>query len=175
MKLGRKLRYLREVEGMVRGLGRDLTQAEVVRELKDRFGRGLSQAYLSQIENGARRHLTNSTRLLLAEYFKVHPGYLVDDPAGFHTELLSDVAASEDQLDLWLNSGSGRFARDAEVSRALSNVARHRDSRGCLILLGAILETPGLAERLLQVLRPERDPDAVRDGSAQRRKRRGGR
>jgi hypothetical protein len=38
-------------------------------------------------------------------------------------------------------------------------VARHEDSRWCLVLLGAILENPGLAERLLQVLRPERHAD----------------
>ena len=35
-------------------------------------------------------------------------------------------------------------------------VAKHPDSRECLILLGEILETPHLAERLLQVLRPEK-------------------
>ena len=29
--------------------------------------------------------------MLLANFFKVHPGYLVDDPEGFHTELMSDV------------------------------------------------------------------------------------
>jgi hypothetical protein len=33
-------------------------------------------------------------------------------------------------------------------------VARHADSRLCLVLLGAILENPGLAERLMQVLKP---------------------
>jgi hypothetical protein len=33
-------------------------------------------------------------------------------------------------------------------------VARHEDSRLCLALLGAILDNPGLAERLMQVLRP---------------------
>ena len=36
----------------------------------------------------------------------------------------------------------------------LLHVARHEDSRRCLVLLDAILETPGLADRLLQVLRP---------------------
>jgi transcriptional regulator with XRE-family HTH domain len=157
MTLGQKLRYLRELEGIVRGLGRDLTQAEVVSELKRRLGRTISQSYLSQIENGVRRHLTNSTRLLLAQFFKVHPGYLVDDPEGFHTELLSDVAALEDQLDLWLINGAERFARDPEVNQALLSVARHQDSRGCLALLGAILEAPGLSERLMQVLRPHRE------------------
>lgn len=156
MTLGRKLRYLREVEGMLRGFNRDLTQVEVVAELKQRFGRAISQSYLSQIENGSRRHLTNATRLLLAKFFKVHPGYLVDDPEGFHTELVSDVAVSEDQLDAWLTAGAERFARDPDVSRSLRAVARHADSRSCLVLLEAILDTPGLADRLLQVLRPDR-------------------
>src|SRR5579862_443335 len=154
MTLGQKLRYLREVEGIVRGLGRDLTQGEVVRELRSKLGRSVSQSYLSQIETGTRRHLTNSTRLLLAQFFKVHPGYLVDDPDGFHTELISDVRVLEDRLDLWLVNGAERFARDSDLSRALLTVARHDDSRRCLALLGAIIETPGLAERLIHVLGP---------------------
>jgi hypothetical protein len=32
-------------------------------------------------------------------------------------------------------------------------VARHADSRMCLVLLGNILENPGLAERLIDVLK----------------------
>lgn len=153
MKLGEKLRYLREVEGTLRGRDRELTQNEVVRLLRKETGKAISQSYLSQIESGVRPHLTNQTRLLLARFFKVHPGYLVDDPEGFQTELISEVGALEDKLDLWLINGAERFLRDAEMSRALLTVARHPDSRRCLVLLGAILENPGLAERLLEVLK----------------------
>ena len=92
MRLGEKIRYLREVEGTLRGLGREMTQQEMVRAIKRELKQSISQSYLSQIESGARPHLTNSTRMLLARFFKVHPGYLVDDPEGFHTELMSDVA-----------------------------------------------------------------------------------
>ena len=162
MNLGEKIRYLREVEGTLRGLGREMTQLEVVRAiadgqkaLKKSQRRSISQSYLSQIESGARPHLTNATRMLLAQFFKVHPGYLVDDPEGYHTELVSDAAALENRLDLWLVNGAERFRNDPEVSRALVKVARHEDSRQCLVLLGAILENPGLGERLLQVLRPD--------------------
>lgn len=155
MKLGEKLRYLRLVEGNLRGLGRDMTQQEVVAAMRKELRQNISQSYLSQIENGARPHLTNKTRLLLSNFFKVHPGYLVDDPEGFHTELLSDVRAQEDTLDLWLIQGAERFRSDPAVSRALLNLAKHEDSRRCLMLMDAILETPQLAERLLQVLRPQ--------------------
>jgi len=154
MSLGEKLRYLREVEGTLRGLDRELTQLEMVRLIREELGKSISQSYLSQIESGARPHLTNSTRMLLAKFFKVHPGYLVDDPDGFHTELVSDLGAIEDKLDLWLVNGAERFGTDPEVAQALLTVARHADSRKCLVLLGAILENPGLAERLLQVLKP---------------------
>jgi transcriptional regulator with XRE-family HTH domain len=155
MKLGEKMRYLREVEGSLRGLGREMTQQEVVQAIKKELRKSISQSYLSQIERGTRPHLTNSTRMLLAHFFKVHPGYLVDDPEGFANELISDVGVLEDRMDLWLIHGAERFRRDPEVSHALLEVARHQDSRGCLILLGAILETPKLAERLLQVLKPD--------------------
>lgn len=155
MKLGEKLRYLREVEGTLRGLGREMTQQEVVRALQKDLGKAISQSYLSQIESGARPHLTNSTRMLLARFFNVHPGYLVDDPEGYHTELLSPLRVAEDKLDLWLVSGAERFRRDPQLRHALLEISRHDDSRKCLILLGAILETPQLADRLLQVLKPD--------------------
>lgn len=169
MTLGEKLRYLRLAEGTVRGFERAMTQAEVSRASRRELGESISQAYLSQIESGARPHMTNSTRMLLARFFKVHPGYLVSDPDGFHTELTSDVSALEDKLDLWLIQGSERFRRDPEVSQALLALAKHPESRRCLVLMREILETPNLAERLLQVLKPEGA------GPAKARARRGGR
>jgi len=156
MKLGEKLRYLRLMEGTLRGLGRDMSQAEVAREIRRQQSDSISQAYLSQIESGRRPHLTNTSRMLLARFFKVHPGYLVDDPEGFHTELTSDVRGLEDKLDLWLIHGAERFRRDTELSQALLDVAKHPHSRRCLVLLKEIVETPQLAERLLQVLQPEK-------------------
>jgi len=162
MRLGEKIRYLREVEGTLRGLGREMTQQEVVRAVKAEQKQPISQSYLSQIESGARPHLTNATRMLLARFFKVHPGYLVDDPEGYHTELVSDVRGVEDQLDLWLIEGAERFHRDPELNAALVNLARHDDSRRCLLLLDAVLDTPGLADRLLQVLRPSGEPEGRR-------------
>src|SRR4051812_10654077 len=154
MTLGEKIRYLREVEGALRGLGREMTQQEVVRAIKRELRKTISQSYLSQIESGARPHLTNATRQLLAGFFKVHPGYLVNDPEGYQTGLISGVWATEDKLDAWLIDGAERFGRDPEVSQALIDVARHEDSRRCIALLGAILDTPGLVDRLLQVLKP---------------------
>jgi transcriptional regulator with XRE-family HTH domain len=154
MKLGEKLRYLREVEGSLRGMDRAMTQNEIARSIKKELGKAISQSYLSQIESGARPHMTNTTRMMLAKFFKVHPGYLVDDPAGFSNELISDVQSVEDKLDLWLVSGAERFRRDPELRSALLEIAKHDDSRKCLLLIEAILETPNLAERLLQVLKP---------------------
>jgi transcriptional regulator with XRE-family HTH domain len=155
MKLGEKLRYLREVEGALRGLERAMTQQEIVRAIKKDLKKTLSQSYLSQIESGARPHLTNTSRLLLARFFKVHPGYLVDDPEGYSTELISDVGALEDKLDLWLVGGADRFRNDPEVRESLIALAKHPDSRRCLVLLKLILENQGLLDRLFDVLRPK--------------------
>ena len=154
MKLGEKIRYLRYAEGMLRGLGREITQAELVRAARKELGKAISQAYLSQIESGARPHLTKSTRELLARFFKVHPGFLVDDPEGFHTELISSLPVRPSQLDLWLLDGARRFRRDPDLSEVLESLAHREDARRSLILLGAILDSPGLAPRLLHVLRP---------------------
>ena len=156
MKLGEKIRYLREVEGSLRGMNRPMTQLELVRAIREEMpkSKGISQSYLSQIESGTRPHMTQSSRALLAKFFKVHPGFLVDDPDGYHTELTSDLRTTEGQLDVWLLQGSERFASDPEVSNVLIKAAREKDTRRCFLLLGAILETPGLADRLLDALQP---------------------
>src|SRR5205085_7372599 len=155
MTVGEKLRYLRTIEGTLRGLEHEMTQQSVVVAIEDELGEKISQSYLSQIERGIRPHLTNTTRMTLARFFKVHPGYLVDDPEGFHTELTSDVRTLEDNLDLWLISGAERFARFPDVRDALMKLALHEETHSVLVLVAAILDTPGLAERLLQTLRPE--------------------
>lgn len=176
MKLADKIRYLREVEGNLRGLGRAMTQQELVRAIQAQNASSgkkpagsISQSYLSQIESGARPHLTNTTRLLLAKFFKVHPGYLVDDPEGFQAELLSDVRNTENKLDLWLVGGAERFRRDPALCRALLALANHQDSRRCLLLIEAIIETPKLLDRLFDALRPQPEissPGEGRDNKA---------
>jgi transcriptional regulator with XRE-family HTH domain len=154
MKLGEKIRYLREVEGSLRGLNRAMNQQELVRAIEAETGSKMSQSYISQIESGARPHLTNTTRQILAGFFKVHPGYLVDDPEGYHPELMSELRSVEDKLDLWLVNGAERFRRDPELMSALLVLARHDRTRECLLMLEAIIETPGLMPRLIEVLRP---------------------
>src|SRR3954471_24291821 len=159
MTLAEKIRYLREVEGSLRGLDRPMTQLELVKGIRKELGKNFSQSYVSQIESGSRRHMTQASRSLLAKFFKVHPGFLVDDPEGYHTELTSDLRTTEGKLDVWLLQGSEQFASDPEVSGVLIKAAREKDTRRCFLLLGAILDTPGLADRLLEALRPESSAD----------------
>jgi transcriptional regulator with XRE-family HTH domain len=110
MTLAEKIRYLREVEGSLRGLDRPMTQQELVAAVRKEHRQSISQSYISQIESGSRRHMTQSSRSLLAKFFKVHPGFLVDDPDGYHTELTSDLRTTEGSLDVWLLHASERFA-----------------------------------------------------------------
>src|SRR5712664_1492650 len=155
MTLGDKIRSLRSVEGSLRGLGRAMTQFELATAMKRELGRGLSQAYLSQIESGARPHLTHTTRELLARFFKVYPGFLVDDPEGYTSGLQSDLRAEDAKIDSWLFGGVEQFSADPALSDALLAVAQEPDSRRTLLLLAEILRAPGLANRLGEVLRPE--------------------
>jgi transcriptional regulator with XRE-family HTH domain len=156
MTLGEKVRVLRAVEGELRGLGRPMSQQEVVRAINAELGGSLSQSYLSQLESGARPHLTERTRLLLSRFFRVHPGHLVSDPPGYHTELLSDLRVDEAPLDEWLRGGALQFAADRALQHALLRIAAHDDSRKCVVLLGEIASAPGLVDRLLETLRPGR-------------------
>src|SRR6266487_226403 len=121
MTLAEKIHYLREVEGSLRGLDRPLTQVELASAVRKEQGKSISQSYISQIEGGSRRHMTQASRSLLAKFFKVHPGFLVGD---------------------------------RELSAVLMKAARERDTRKTFLLLGAILDTPGLADRLLEALQP---------------------
>src|SRR5947207_9499053 len=134
MTLGEKIRYLREVEGSLRELGRPMTQQEIVRAVKGELGKSISQSYLSQIERGSRRHMTQSSRSLLAKFFKVHPGFLVDDPEGYHTELTSDLRTTEGRLDVWLLHASERFAGDPELCNIFIKLARQKDTRKTFLL-----------------------------------------
>ena len=155
MTLAQKLRQLRQLEGDLRGLGRELSQSELVRAIKSELGETISQSYLSLIEKGSRTHLSNESRQLLARFFKVHPGYLVSDPPGFHTELTSEIAATETRLDRWLVEAATRFAHDPALAAALERLAAHAETRRCLILLGEMISMPGLVDRLSETLVPE--------------------
>jgi transcriptional regulator with XRE-family HTH domain len=155
MTLAQKLRQLRHLEGDLRGLGREISQSELVRAIKTELGETISQSYLSLIEKGARKHLSDESRQLLARFFKVHPGYLVSDPPDFHTELTSELATTETKLDRWLMDGATRFAHDPALGAALERLASHADTRRCLILLGEMISMPGLVDRLSETLVPE--------------------
>ena len=87
-----------------------------------------------------------------------------DEQMHFSNELVSDLGAVEDKLDLWLISGAERFSRDADLHHSLLTAAKHKDSRMCLILLGTILENPGLAERLMEVLKAPPSTPAPKPG-----------
>ena len=57
-----------------------------------------------------------------------------------------------------------QFAHDAELNHALLQMAKHPDTRKCVVLLGAILETPELVERLTEVLKPNAAGTPARRG-----------
>ena len=152
MTLGEKVRFLRETEGALRGLGRELTQMELSHAIHQELGETISQSYLSQIECGARPNMTASMRALLSRFFKVHPGYLVDDPPDYHHDLTGEIKNLEAGMDVWLMQGAGRFEYDRELSEALMTLAGRPDSRRCILWLAEVLRTPHLAERLMDVL-----------------------
>jgi len=174
MTLGQKLRTLRQLEGPLRGLDREMTQSEVARAIRQELHGTISQSYLSLIEKGTRPHLSHSSRQLLAKFFKVHPGYLVSDPPGFHYELASPVGSDERTVDRWLLDGAARLAADAPLSAALERLAARADSRRCLMLLDEMATMPGLLDRLSDTLLPRQSRTAPGDDSSRPTVRRGG-
>lgn len=158
MKLGEKLIHLRTLEGFARGLGREMTQGEVSKAVAEELDGRISQSYLSQLESGARGHLKGSTRLLLARFFKVHPGHLVDDLEDLPAVRPRPRREVDDKLDLWLIEGSEEFADDPRLSDALLKIAKHPHSRECLALLASIVENRELIDRLIEGFAPPPQP-----------------
>jgi transcriptional regulator with XRE-family HTH domain len=152
MTLGEKIRHLRSVEGTLRGLGRALTQAEMIQQMKREQKKAISQSYLSQIESGARPHMTHGTRQLLARFFKVDPGFLVNDTEGFQTSLRANWLVQDEKVDSWLYAASEVFRGDPEFAEALRTVADYPDTRKAMLLLAEVLRVPDLAEHLYETL-----------------------
>lgn len=144
MELAEKLRHLRLVEGQLRGLGRSLTKAEVIRLMRSEVGKAVSQSYFSQLEAGARVHLTATSRDLLARFFKVHPGYLVSDPPGagpLSAEFARPPVA--EGLSQGLESIARNFRdEDPLVFRALTRLARQPQARRYLLAFDDLLDLP---------------------------------
>ena len=154
MRLGEKLAQLRTLEGFARGMDRELTQAEVSRHVRDELGGQISQSYLSQLESGARAHMTGPTRLLLARFFKVHPGHLVDDLEDHPHVRPRPRREVDDRLDVWLIEGSEAFADAPPLSAALLKIAKHPQSRECLMLLASFVENRELVDHLIEAFAP---------------------
>ena len=151
MQLSEKLILLRALEGNLRGLNRPISKAEVARLMDEELGEAISQAYLSQLEAGKRPHMTEKSRELLARFFKVHPGYLVNDPEGFETALKS-IPATEARIDDWIMQGANDFSSDRELAEALEALAVSQRTRESLLLAGWIAAHPDVAARLRSAL-----------------------
>ena len=54
MTVADKIRYLRIVEGRLRGLNREMTQKEVVAAIRSEMQKSISQPYLSQLQSSPR-------------------------------------------------------------------------------------------------------------------------
>src|SRR5438309_9019157 len=142
MNLAEKIRHLREVEGELRGLNRPMTQMEVVKAMQEELQASLSQAYLSQLEKGKRVHLTASSRDLLSQFFKVHPGYLVSDPPDYSTDLLTDMASAEDRLTTWLTASAAEWRTEPDMQELLLRLADSADAQRYLSIFRKLTELP---------------------------------
>jgi transcriptional regulator with XRE-family HTH domain len=141
MTLGEKLQHLRQVEGELRGLGRPMTKAEVLRAMKAEHDQSVSHAYLCQLESGARTHMSPATRALLARFFKVLPGYLVSDPEDYQAAIVSDVAGEPDALRAWLAARAEDLREDVFLYHVLLKMARHPDPRQLFETLDGLMDT----------------------------------
>ncbi len=140
MTLGEKLQHLRQVEGELRGLGRPMTKAEVLRAMRAELGECVSHAYLCQLESGARTHMSPGTRALLARFFKVLPGYLVSDPDDYQAAIVSDVLSEPDALRAWLAARAEDVRDDLPLYHVLLKMARHPDPRRLFLALEEMLD-----------------------------------
>ena len=131
MTLGDKLRSLRAIEGSLRGLGRPMTQSELVDAMKEELGRGLSQAYLSQIESGARPHMTQHFARAACTFLPRLPWFSCGRPGGLSRRELQSVLAHRGCHRRFLAlCRSDQFNADPELEHALLNIAENRRFAG---------------------------------------------
>ncbi len=142
MKLSEKIKHLREVEGELRGLNRPMTQIEVVKAMQEELNESISQAYLSQLENGKRVHLTASSRDLLSRFFEVQPGYLVSDLPDFSTDLLTDMDYDTDRLGTWLMASAEEWRVEPLIQEFFERLANVEDPRRYIELLNELMDLP---------------------------------
>src|SRR5579862_7529314 len=147
MTLGEKLEHLRLLEGELRGLGRPMTKAEVLRTMRSELGASISHAYLCQLESGARTHMSPATRALLARFFKVLPGYLVSDPEGYQASIVSGVSQEPDALRSWLAMRAEELRDDVFIYHVLLKMSRHPDPGQLFAALDELLEADASAQR----------------------------
>lgn len=142
MNLSEKIKHLREVEGLLRGLNRPMTQMEVVKAMQEELNESISQAYLSQLENGKRVHLTASSRDLLSRFFKVQPGYLVSDLPDYSTDLLTDMDYETDHLSTWLMASAEEWRVEPSIQKFFERLANAEDPRHSIALLNELMDLP---------------------------------
>lgn len=142
MNLSEKIKHLREFEGGLRGLNRPMTQMEVVKAMQEELNESISQAYLSQLENGKRVHLTASSRDLLSRFFKVQPGYLVSDLPDYSTDLLTDMDYETDRLSTWLMASAEEWRVEPSIQKFFERLANAEDPRRAIALLNELMDLP---------------------------------
>src|SRR3989440_10251514 len=154
MNLAEKIKHLREVEGDMRGLGRAMTQMEVVKAMLEEMDESITQAYLSQLENGKRVHLTASSRDLLSRFFKVQPGYLVSDLPDYSTDLLTDVDYDADRLETWLLASAEEWRSEPLIQKFFTSLANVEDPRHYIALFHELLDVPiDKLENIVQMIK----------------------
>ena len=117
-----------------------MTKAEVVRAMDQELGESISHPYLCQLEGGSRVHMTGRTRELLARFFKVLPGYLVDDPEGYETSLRTEVPSRPESLPERLASLAEGLREEPYLAHVLFKLSRTPDPMSYVLLMDRLLE-----------------------------------
>ena len=86
-----------------------------MRAIGQETGSKLSQSYLSQIESGARPHLTNTTRQILASFSRCIRDTWWTIPEGYHPELHERSAGPGGQAGCVAGVGSGAVSARSGV------------------------------------------------------------
>ena len=133
---------------------RPMTQTEVVKAMQEELDESITQAYLSQLENGKRVHLTASSRDLLSRFFKVQPGYLVSDLPGYSTDLLTEMDYDADRLETWLLASAEEWRYEPLIQKFLTSLANVEDPRHYIALFHELLDLPvDKLENIVQMIK----------------------
>src|SRR5436309_3974633 len=110
------------------------------------------------MKRGQRVYLTATKRILLPNFFKVLPAYLVSDPPDYSNDLLTDMENDTDRFETWLIASTAEWQSEPEIYSFFQHLSSVENPRRYLAVFEQLLHEPvEKLERLVHSYNPSKE------------------